>query len=522
MPEPVDPTETEPSPSSAPASGPASGSASAPRIPPAANGSPAPATNRSPEAAAERPLTIVANRLPVHLDDDGRWQLSPGGLVTAMTPVLRRFGGTWLGWSGRPDSEGGPIEVDGLHLHDVPLSASEVERYYVDTANGILWPLFHDAVRSPEYDADAWEIYRTVNRRFAEQAAAVTPEGGTVWIHDYHLLLMPGFLRALRPEVAIGLFLHIPVPPGELFATLPWRDEIVDSLMSASLVGTQTAIDAANLRAAIARPGPSERRDAERLRDVAIEAFPISIESRRFRDAALEAESSGRVAGLRERFGEDRTILLGVDRLDYTKGIDRRLEAFESALASGRIDPDRVCFIQVCVPSRDSATHYPEINARVDRLAGRINGRFSTLGRPVLEYTRRPVGMEDLIPLYRLADVMVVTPFRDGMNLVAKEYVACRAFGKGELILSEFAGAAHELREATIVNPHDIDAVTDALVAAWERHQAGETAPGMAAMHRHVMDHDVDRWARSFVDRLATNTAGGEPGAAAAAYAEAP
>jgi len=503
VPESVDPAETDPSPSPSPAR----------------NGRVEPIVRLASEPPPGRSLTIVANRLPVHLDDEGRWQLSPGGLVTAMIPVLRRFGGTWIGWSGRPDSAGGEIDVDGLHLHDVPLSATEVERYYIDTANGILWPLFHDAVRSPEYDADAWETYRAVNRRFAEQAAEHTPPGGTVWIHDYHLLLMPGFLHALRPDLSIGLFLHIPVPPGELFATLPWRDEIVDSLRAASLVGTQTSIDAANLRAAIARPGPSERRDTERLRDVTIEAFPISIESRRFRDAAVEAERSGRVADLRRRFGEDRTILLGVDRLDYTKGIDRRLEAFEGALASGRIDPERVCFIQVCVPSRDSATHYPEINARVDRLAGRINGRFSTLGRPVLEYTRRPVPMEDLVPLYRLADVMVVTPFRDGMNLVAKEYVACRTTGEGELILSEFAGAAHELREATIVNPHDIDAVTDALVTACARHQAGDTAPGMAAMHRHVMEHDVDRWARSFIDRLAADAGGA---VAQEAFAEAP
>lgn len=454
------------------------------------------------EAESSGALTIAANRLPV-TRADGQWAISPGGLVRALIPVMRARDAVWIGWSGQTDNRGGVLDYEGLRLLDIPISAREHDQYYRKVSNQMLWPLFHDGVRHPVFDERAWRGYEGVNRRFAEAIASQTPRNGTVWLQDYHLLLAPGMLRELRPDLRIGLFIHIPVPPVELFATLPWREEIANSLGSADLIGTQTPADAEHMRDLIRGPGlfASERKTDSDLAQV--DDFPISIETRMYRDAAQRADREGSSARIRERLGcAARTMLLGVDRLDYTKGIDRRLEAFEAALRRGRLDPDRVRFVQVAVPSRESVEEYSEMSDRIDAIVGRINGVYGGLHGPVVHYIKTGLRHDELIPLYRAADVMVVTPFRDGMNLVAKEYVATRYDATGELILSEFAGAAHELSEATLVNPHDIGAVEDAIVKACDCAEARLPRNSMSRMHEHVRAHDVHRWSRRFLGRL--------------------
>jgi len=498
-------------------------------------------TDAAPEPEdepARRPLTIAANRAPVRLVD-GRWELSPGGLVRAMVPVMRAWKGTWVGWSGidsnvTEDEQAGPMAFEDLRLVDVPLTPEDLDEYYRQVANGVLWPLFHDGVRHPSYDDAPWDTYVSVNRRFARIIDAETPEGGSVWLHDYHLLLVPGLLRARRPDLRIGLFIHIPVPPVELFATLPWRDEIATSLRRADLIGTQTEPDAEHLRQCIAfsghasgpvetsgeRTGETTGETASASGDTAeraeVDAFPISIESGRYRSMARDAEERGDVDRARRDLGNGRRIFLGVERLDYTKGIDQRLKALELAIEAGRLDTDEFCFVQVAVPSRETVAEYVEMSERVDSIIGRINGVHGTARGPVIHYYKRNMSEEELIQLYRAADVMVVTPLRDGMNLVAKEFVATRYDGTGELILSEFAGAARELDEAILVNPHDVPGIADALVEALERARRGGPTDTMRRMHEHVIEHDVHRWSGSFMRRLAgASPDGGDGGSSA-------
>lgn len=456
-----------------------------------------------------RALTIVSNRLPVSRRD-GSWSTSPGGLVRALLPVMRVHRGQWVGWDGQIDdpaeTDPQPVEHDGLDLVRIPLSQEDHASYYRAVSNEMLWPLFHDGVRHPTYDPDPWAGYERVNQRFADAAARRTPRGGMVWVHDYHLLLVPGMLRATRPDLRIGLFIHIPIPPLDLFATLPWRQQITRSLACADLIGTQTEPDADHMRELIASARcNADQTDSPGAKRVAVQPFPISIDAQRYRDEAQQAERDGRAADIRARLaGRRKTVLLGVDRLDYTKGIDKRLEAFETALKDGAIDPAAVCFVQVAVPSREAVADYQAIGERVDALVGRINGVFGGLEGPVVQYVKSGLDEDDLVPLYRAADAMVVTPLRDGMNLVAKEYVATRFDHTGQLVLSEFAGAAQELTEATIVNPHDARGLADAIADTCRRHAQNDARiePAMAQLHAQVLSHDVHRWAASFLDRL--------------------
>lgn len=457
---------------------------------------------------ARRAVTIVANRLPVREDGQGGWSISPGGLVSALTPIVRDGEGTWLGWSGVIGGEGGALSVDGLNLIDVPMSEEDHEQYYCRFSNQVLWPLFHDGVRQPPFSEEAWEGYKRVNQRFAQATCDITPRGGCVWIHDYHLLMMPRYLRRLRPDIKIGLFLHIPIPPAELFAMIPWREQLTGSLLKADLIGTQTPIDAAHMRSILSESPRYHEQGGAREHSVEIDAFPISIDSEKFIKAARSAEGSGRVSRLRQNLANNRCIYLGVDRLDYTKGIDLRLQAFEQALEQGDLDPYRVCFVQVAVPSRETVTDYQEISEKVDMLVGRINGRFGGINGPVVHYIKESLGFDYLVDLYRAADVMVVTPLRDGMNLVAKEYVATRYDESGELILSEFAGTAHEFTEATIVNPHDQRGLADALSRAFTQRGSQENRGVMRTLHDRVREFEVHRWANRFIGTL-QNTADG-------------
>jgi len=467
-------------------------------------------------------FVVVANRLPVDLertaDGNQRWTASPGGLVSALEPFLRSRKGAWVGWPGVPDVDVDPFTDEGLVLYPVSLSVAEVRDYYEGFSNATLWPLYHDVVAPPVFDRGWWESYVQVNRRFAEASAEVAAEGATVWVQDYQLQLVPSMLRELRPDLRIGFFLHIPFPPVELFMQLPWRAEIVRGLIGADLVGFHRPGGAQNFlwlartllglepsRGAVgvrSRPGMMQVGN----RTVRVGAFPISIDAAGLDTLARTKEVAERAASLRRDLGNPRTVLLGVDRLDYTKGIDLRLQALHELLQEGRVQPEDVTFIQLATPSRERVEHYQRMRTEIEQMVGRINGEFARVGHPVVHYLHQSVDRKELAAFYSAADVMVVTPLRDGMNLVCKEYVACRHDLGGSLVLSEFAGAAAELTSAFLVNPHDLDGVKNALEAAITLDPA-EGRRRMRALRRQVLTHDVDRWARSFLEALGSEPA---------------
>ena len=427
--------------------------------------------------------------------------------MTALLPVATATPSAWVGWLGDRDDD---AEAHSAFAHDdvryrpVSLSADEVEAFYEGFSNATLWPLYHDALRPPQYDHQWWKAYRSVNRRFADEVCRVAAPGATVWVHDYQLHLVPGMIRERRTDLRIGFFLHIPFPPVELFEQLPWRVPLLEGTLGADLVGFQTDAHAENFLRAV------ERLVGLRLIDdhvrfeghtVTVGAFPISIDVAEAERMAMLPEVEARADEIRQLVGEGRTLLLGVDRLDYTKGIDRRLSALEELFESGRLDPERVAVIQVAVPSREEASGYAELRTEVERLAGAINGRFSPIGGSVLHYLYRSVEPLELAALYRAADVMVVTPLRDGMNLVAKEYIAGHPGDDGVLVLSEFAGAARELDQAVLVNPFDERAVAAAIERAVNMPLA-ERQTRLAQLRATLAGADVHRWADSFLHTL--------------------
>ncbi|MCW2651872.1 MAG: trehalose 6-phosphate synthase [Mycobacterium sp.] len=463
-------------------------------------------------------FVVVANRLPVDMerlpDGSTTWKRSPGGLVTALEPLLRRQKGAWIGWPGVSDSDEEPIVEDELRMYPVRLSDDDVAKYYEGFSNATLWPLYHDVIVKPIYNREWWERYVEVNRRFAEATSKAAAPNVTVWIQDYQLQLVPKMLRMLRPDLTIGFFLHIPFPPVELFMQLPWRTEIVEGLLGADLVGFQLPGGAENfLYLARRLVGANTSRGSigvrSRLgevqygfRTVRVGAFPISIDSTALDQMARQRDVRQHAGELRAEMGNPRKILLGVDRLDYTKGIDVRLQAFSELLAEGRAKRDDTVLVQLATPSRERVESYKLLRNDIERQVGHINGEYGEVGHPVVHYLHRPVRRAELIAFFVAADVMLVTPLRDGMNLVAKEYVACRSDLGGALVLSEFAGAASELRQAYLTNPHDLDGVKDAIEAALNQ-TPEEGRRRMRALRRQVLAHDVDRWALSFLDALA-------------------
>jgi trehalose 6-phosphate synthase len=471
-------------------------------------------------------FVVVANRLPVDLerlaDGTTTWKRSPGGLVTALEPLLRKRRGAWIGWPGlvkddlsSAEIDAEPIVQDDLTLHPVWLSADDVAEYYEGFSNATLWPLYHDVIVKPIYHREWWERYVDVNRRFAEATSRAAAEGGTVWVQDYQLQLVPKMLRMLRPDLTIGFFLHIPFPPVELFRQMPWRTEIVEGLLGADLVGFHLPGGAQNFMV-LARQllGANTSRGSVGVRSrfgevecgsrtVRVGAFPISIDSTALDQTARDRNIRRRAREIRSELGNPRKVLLGVDRLDYTKGIDVRLKALDELLEEGRAKRDDTVLIQLATPSRERVESYQILRNDIERQVGHINGEYAEVGHAVVHYLHRPVPRDELVAYFVASDVMLVTPLRDGMNLVAKEYVACRSDLGGALVLSEFTGAAAELRQAYLTNPHHLEGVKDAIEAALNQ-TPEEGRRRMRALRRQVLAHDVDRWARSFLDALAS------------------
>lgn len=455
------------------------------------------------DSRKRRPLVVVANRLPVRRGASG-WQTSTGGLVTALRPVIEEVGGAWVGWN--DEIEDMPRRVDGLacDLHPVELSRSQVRGYYYGFANRTLWPLFHDLVVQPVIDRRWWRTYRKVNRQIADVAAEVAAKAAApplLWVQDYHLLLQPALLRGLTDTSPIGFFLHVPFPPPELFGRLPWRDQLLQGLLGADVVGFHTVRYRDNFVRTVQQFFPTVGSLGDRLaltdgRQVRAVAHPISIDVDEFTELATSDETESELEELHRQFA-GRRVFLGVDRLDYTKGIRHRLQSIEMLLERNPSLRREIAFVQVAVPSRDDVEEYQDLRTQIETEVGRINGRFTEPGHDVpVHYLYRGISRARLAAYYRLADVMCVTPLKDGMNLVAKEFVTVQAAtnGTGVLLLSEFAGAILELADDAIrCNPFDVEGLSYLLQSALELAEEDRRAR-LRRMAEKVRNADVFRW----------------------------
>ncbi len=449
------------------------------------------------------PVVAIANRLPVQHGEDG-WQLSPGGLVTALRPVMTDHSGAWVGWDGGTKGIPDTLPDFSAQLRPVSLTAAQVRQYYHGFSNATLWPLLHDAIEKPRFERSWWNTYRQVNAAFADAAFAALDErpDALAWVHDYHLMLLPQLIRERRPSQPVGFFLHVPWPSPDIYARLPWRREILLGLLGADVVSFHTEHYRKNFVAACARllgeDGVTVRGTMLALPDgrlVSTTASPISIDAAEFTRHATQEATDRDIKELDQQFA-GRTVLLGVDRLDYTKGIAERLLAFEMLLERCPEMRTTSAFLQVAVPSRDDVREYRNLRADVERHIGRINGRFTEPGQDVpVHYLYRGLPQQQLAAYYAVASALVITPLIDGMNLVAKEYVTVQQArqGSGRLVLSEFTGAADELREAIMCNPFDVEGLSHRIEHAI-RLPASSGREAIEVMAERVRTHDVHRW----------------------------
>jgi trehalose 6-phosphate synthase/phosphatase len=472
-----------------------------------------PGEPRTPGKAPRR-IIVVSNRLPLTLRrvaDGWRTERSPGGLATALGPVMARMQGVWIGWPG--ESPEGPSEDrqealarwekrHGFVTVDLPLALSQ--RFYEGYSNQTLWPLFHQFSSSLVYDPEGWDAYVEANRRFRDAIVGRYRPGDAIWIHDYHLMLLPQLLREALPDAAIGFFLHIPFPASDLFRVLPRREELLRGLLGADCLGFQTHAHLQHFRSSLLRIlGISSRMDRVETdgRFVQIEAFPVGIVPEDFTDPLQKDPAVHKqLEDLRKRFA-GRHILLAVDRLDYTKGIPERLRTLRRLLERSPELRGRVVLVQIAVPSRERLPLYTDLRREVNELVGEINGGFSSPDWTPVVYLRRAISRAELVALYAAADVAWVTPLFDGMNLVAKEYVACQQGAAGALLLSEFAGAAAEMGEAFLVNPYDEERTAATLERALAL-PAEERRERMAALHNRVLRNNALAWSERFLGAL--------------------
>ena len=466
--------------------------------------------------SAENRLIVVSHRLPISVERTAEgYQVtaSSGGLVTALDSVLRKYAGVWIGYAG--EESGGDvgrlIELACLdhsyRMEPVPLSAEEITKFYHGFSNEIVWPLFHDLQSRCNFDPEYWSAYREVNRRFADAAARFASDNSFVWVHDYHFGLIGGYLRQKNLPCGTGFFQHIPFPPPDIFEKLPWRTPMLEGMLDYDVVGFQTERDQRNFLECVSAilPGASvvKRSDGVHVhygsRCVRVASFPISIDFHEFADVASRDEVTVRVRKLRQE-QQGRKIILGVDRLDYTKGIVERLRAFRHMLGHWPQMKRAVTLLQLVVPSRADIPKYRELKEEVERLVSEINGEFSDVGWVPVHYFYRAFDREELVVHYRAADVAWVTPLKDGMNLVSKEYCASQVGETGVLILSEFAGSAAQLRHgALLVNPNDQQAMAEALISACEM-PVTERVWRMGQLRRYLRENDVYDWAEAFLD----------------------
>jgi len=454
------------------------------------------------EAADPRPIVVASNRLPFTLERDEDDQLvsrpSAGGLVAALDPVLRRRGGTWVGWPGLEISEDEVIPGPDQPYRVVPvrLSSEDADLHYHGFSNASIWPLFHSMPQRATFEPEEFAGYANVNERFATAIANQLEDGDLVWIHDYHLLTVGEPLRQLRPKARLAFFLHIPFPPYDLFRLLPWAEELLRGLLACDVIGFHVRGYATNFLDCVERL-LHERVDRKKLvvhhgdRAVQVGVFPIGIDFDDFEARAREATPQPE--------SETERLVLGVDRLDYTKGIPERIRAFERLLEVHPEHHGKVALVQIAVPSRGEVREYQSLKRQIDELVGKVNGRFATSQWSPIRYLHRSVPKDRLAALYRDATVALVTPLRDGMNLVAKEYVACQVGDPGVLLLSNLAGAAETMREALTVNPYHLDAVAETIHDALEMDEA-RRRERMDGLRKRERRKDVHGWVQTFLE----------------------
>ncbi|MDP3500613.1 MAG: bifunctional alpha,alpha-trehalose-phosphate synthase (UDP-forming)/trehalose-phosphatase [Myxococcales bacterium] len=456
-------------------------------------------------------VIVVSNRLPITVKQGAsgpELSRSSGGLATGLKSVHEQRGGLWVGWpgfAGAPDpAYSAQLEVRYAELGVVPvtLSADEVQRYYETTCSGVLWPLLHGFPAQLPLEVPDFSLYEAVNQRFADAVVALWQPGDLIWVHDYQLMRVPKLLRDALPDARIGFFLHVPFPDSDTFRILPAREALLEGVLAADLVGFHTAAYTRHFASsALHVLGADAGVDGVTFqgRHTSLGVFPMGVDAKAFQAMAESEAVRAQMVAVQPE--PSVRLFVGIDRLDYTKGIPRRLLAYERLLERHPELRERVRLVQVAVPSRTAVDAYADFRDTVDSLVGRINGRFGTPSWAPVHYVYRNLSEVEVVALYRLADVMVVTPIRDGMNLVAKEFVASRSDGRGVLVLSEFAGAAAELAEAVHVNPYDLDGVAKAMLRCLEMGD-DERATRMTTLRHRVFSYDVERWAKTFLERL--------------------
>ena len=465
---------------------------------------------------------IISNRLPVQLqisEGDIKAIPSVGGLATGMKSVHSEGDSLWIGWSGLtaediPSSIAPKIDK-ALAKHGaskVSLTEDEVEGFYFGFSNRTIWPLFHYFLEYSEFELQSWETYKAVNRKFADAILEHADEEDTIWVHDYQLMLVPQMVREQRPNIAIGFFLHIPFPSYEIFRTLPWREEILEGLLGSDLIGFHTYDYERHFLSSVRRLLGAEVSFNEvyhKDRVVIVDSFPMGIDYKKFSEAAKKHNqaTSAERSDLQKRLDshkdstKDAKLILSIDRLDYTKGIAKRLNAFEYFLEKYPQYKEKVRLIILAVPSRSNVPQYQRLKREIDELVGRINGKFATVSWTPIWYFYRSLPFESLIDLYTSSDIAWLTPIRDGMNLVAKEYIASRTDKTGVLILSEMAGSANEMNESLLINPNNFEQIAESLYKAINM-PVEEQKERNSLLQKRLERYNVERWANDFMTAL--------------------
>lgn len=465
---------------------------------------------------------IVSNRLPlqVRIEND-QIEVTPsvGGLATGLKSVHKEGNGLWVGWSGITEEELTPeLEnkiskaVTKAQCVSVNLTQRDLDHYYYGFSNRTLWPLFHYFIEYTEYNPESWEVYKSVNQKFADKVLEQVEEGDNIWIQDYQLLLVPGMVKAKRPDISIGFFNHIPFPSYEIFRTFPKRKELLEGMLGADLIGFHTYDYERHFLSSVKRIlslDVSFNKITYQNRIIKVDSFPMGIDYEKFENAALDHDkmAEGEKSEIQKRLDqhlqneEGIKMILSIDRMDYTKGIPNRIKAFEYFLRKYPQFQEKIRLIMLAVPSRSQVPQYQRLKQETDELVGRINGEYSTVSWTPIWYFYRALPFENLIDLYTSSDVALITPVRDGMNLVAKEYVATRTRKDGVLVLSEMAGASIEMNEALLINPFNFEEIADSIKQALEMPKA-EQKKRMQALQNRVSRYSVKKWANEFMNSL--------------------
>jgi len=453
---------------------------------------------------------IISNRLPVKItEQNGEYILRPseGGLATGLGSVYKNGNNIWIGWPGIEVPLERQQEVTEklaeLNLVPVFLTAEEINLYYEGFSNEVLWPTFHYLATYANFDQIYWDFYKSVNEKFKQVVIQNIADGDTIWVHDYQLLMLPCLIRTDKPDVTIGFFQHIPFPSYEIFRLIPWREELISGMLGADLLGFHTFDDVRHFLSAASRLSSGKLQDNIILykdRQVVVEAFPMGIDYEKF-EGLTRHDKVARHSATFKKSQQNLKIILSIDRLDYSKGIIQRLQAMELLLQLHPHLIEKISLFMVVVPSRDTVPKYKELRDNIDQLVGNINSRFRTLSWTPIHYFYRSFSVEFLSALYSISDICMVTPMRDGMNLVSKEYVASRTNNDGVLVLSEMAGASKELNDALIVNPNNIGDIMRAIVQAIDM-SPEEQQLRMSSMRHIVKKFNIHLWVKNFMDKL--------------------